>query len=39
VLAVSDIAGAGMSIGGFNWPSERQDHLNAIQAVGVDLPA
>jgi N-acetylglucosamine kinase-like BadF-type ATPase len=37
-LAVTDIAGAGMGIGGFDWPSERQDHLTAILPLGLTCP-
>ena len=32
------IAGAGLGIGGYDWPSERQDHLDAIQPVGLSCP-
>ena len=32
------IAGAGLGIGGYDWPSERQDHLNAIRPVGLTCP-
>ena len=37
-IKVDQIAGAGFGIGGFDWPSERQDHLNAIQPVGLNCP-
>jgi N-acetylglucosamine kinase-like BadF-type ATPase len=37
-IRVEDIAGAGMGIGGYDWPSERQDHLNAIAPVGLKCP-
>jgi len=37
-IPLSQIAGAGLGIGGFDWPSERQDHLNAIQPVGLACP-
>ena len=32
------VAGAGLGIGGYDWPSERQDHLNAIRPVGLACP-
>ena len=32
------VAGAGLGIGGYDWPCERQDHLNAIQPVGLACP-
>ena len=37
-LDVNQIAGAGMGIGGYDWPSERQDHLDAIRPVGLTCP-
>jgi N-acetylglucosamine kinase-like BadF-type ATPase len=37
-IRVKDIAGAGMGIGGYDWPSERQDHLEAIAPVGLRCP-
>jgi N-acetylglucosamine kinase-like BadF-type ATPase len=37
-LTVTQIDGAGMGIGGFDWPSERQDHLNAIRPLGLSCP-
>ena len=37
-IKVDQIVGAGMGIGGFDWPSERQDHLNAIRPVGLTCP-
>jgi N-acetylglucosamine kinase-like BadF-type ATPase len=37
-LQPARIAGAGLGIGGYDWPSERQDHLNAIQPVGLACP-
>jgi N-acetylglucosamine kinase-like BadF-type ATPase len=37
-ISVEQIAGAGMGIGGFDWPSERQAHLAAIQPVGLKCP-
>jgi Predicted N-acetylglucosamine kinase len=37
-LTIQEIAGSGMGIGGFDWPSERQDHLNAIRPLGLTCP-
>jgi N-acetylglucosamine kinase-like BadF-type ATPase len=37
-IKVDQVAGAGMGIGGYDWPSERQDHLNAIHPIGLDCP-
>ena len=37
-LQVNQIAGAGMGIGGYDWPSERQDHLDAIRPLGLICP-
>jgi N-acetylglucosamine kinase-like BadF-type ATPase len=35
---VDQIVGAGLGIGGFDWPSERQDHLDAIRPIGLTCP-
>jgi N-acetylglucosamine kinase-like BadF-type ATPase len=37
-IAVDQIAGAGMGIGGYDWPSERADHLEAIRPLGLTCP-
>ena len=37
-ITVDQIAGTGMGIGGYDWPCERQDHLNAIRPVGLSCP-
>jgi N-acetylglucosamine kinase-like BadF-type ATPase len=37
-IKVDQILGAGLGIGGYDWPSERQDHLNAIRPVGLGCP-
>jgi N-acetylglucosamine kinase-like BadF-type ATPase len=37
-IHVDQVAGAGLGIGGYDWPSERQDHLTAIQPVGLTCP-
>ena len=35
---IDQVAGAGFGIGGYDWPSEKQDHLNAIQPLGLTCP-
>ena len=37
-ISVEQIAGAGMGIGGFDWPSQRQAHLDAIHPIGLECP-
>lgn len=37
-LSVSQIAGAGFGIAGYDWPSERQPTLNAIRTLGIQAP-
>jgi N-acetylglucosamine kinase-like BadF-type ATPase len=37
-IQVTQIAGAGMGIGGYDWPSEFQDHLEAIRPIGLQCP-
>lgn len=37
-LDVEQLAGAGMGIGGYDWPSERQPHLDAIRPLGLRCP-
>jgi N-acetylglucosamine kinase-like BadF-type ATPase len=37
-IKVNQIAGAGMGIGGYDWPCEHQDHLEAIRPIGLDCP-
>ncbi len=37
-IDTAQVAGAGLGIGGYDWPSERQDHLNAIRPVGLTCP-
>ncbi len=37
-IQVNRICGVGMGIGGYDWPSERQDHLEAIRPIGLDCP-
>ncbi len=37
-ISIEQIAGAGMGIGGFDWPSQRQAHLDAIRPLGLRCP-
>ncbi|MGB8213756.1 MAG: BadF/BadG/BcrA/BcrD ATPase family protein [Anaerolineales bacterium] len=37
-IKVNQISGAGFGIGGYDWPSERQDHLDAIRPIGLNCP-
>jgi N-acetylglucosamine kinase-like BadF-type ATPase len=37
-LTVAQIAGAGMGIGGYDWPSQRQAHLDAIAPLTLKCP-
>ena len=37
-INVDQICGAGMGIGGYDWPSERRDHLEAIRPLGLACP-
>jgi N-acetylglucosamine kinase-like BadF-type ATPase len=37
-VKVEDLAGAGMGIGGYDWPSQRQAHLEAIRPVRLRGP-
>jgi N-acetylglucosamine kinase-like BadF-type ATPase len=37
-ISVAQLAGAGMGIGGFDWPSQRQAHLDAIRPIGLQCP-
>jgi N-acetylglucosamine kinase-like BadF-type ATPase len=37
-IQVKQVGGAGMGIGGYDWPSERQDHLDAIRPLGLECP-
>ena len=37
-ITVDQVSGAGMGIGGYDWPSEKQDHLNAIRPIGLGCP-
>ncbi len=37
-IEAGDIAGAGFGIAGYDWPSERPPHLEAIGSLGLDAP-
>lgn len=37
-LRIEQIAGAGMGIGGYDWPSQRRPHLEAIRPLGLRCP-
>ena len=37
-ISVDKIVGAGMGIGGFDWPSQRQAHLDAIRPISLNCP-
>jgi N-acetylglucosamine kinase-like BadF-type ATPase len=37
-LSLDQVAGAGLGIGGYDWPSERQGHLDAVYATGLNCP-
>ena len=37
-IGIDQIGGAGMGAGGFDWPCQREDHLQAIAPVGLSCP-
>ena len=37
-LKMEQIAGAGLGIGGYDWPSQLQDHLDVIQELNLSCP-
>ena len=37
-ISVEELCGAGMGIGGLDWPSQRQAHLDAIRPTGLKCP-
>jgi N-acetylglucosamine kinase-like BadF-type ATPase len=37
-LTIAQIAGAGMGLAGYDWPSQRQAHLDAIRPLGLQAP-
>jgi N-acetylglucosamine kinase-like BadF-type ATPase len=37
-LTIDQISAAGFGIGGYDWPSQLKDHLNAIMPIGLKCP-
>ena len=37
-ISLSQIAGAGLGLAGYDWPSQRQAHLDAIRPLGLACP-
>jgi N-acetylglucosamine kinase-like BadF-type ATPase len=37
-ITINQIAGAGMGLGGYDWPCQHQDHLDAIAPLGLQCP-
>lgn len=37
-LRVEQICGAGMGIGGYDWPCQREEHLRTIACIGLQCP-
>ena len=37
-LGIEQICGAGMGISGYDWPCQKEEHLNAIAKVGLQCP-
>jgi len=37
-ISIGQISGAGLGIGGFDWSSQRQAHLDAIRPIGLKCP-
>ena len=37
-ISLGQISGAGMGFGGYDWPSQRPAHLDAIQPLGLNCP-
>ncbi len=37
-LHIEQIAGAGFGIGGYDWPSQLQSHLDGVQSLGLSCP-
>lgn len=37
-LTLSQISGAGFGIGGYDWPSQRQPHLDSLAKIGYTMP-
>jgi N-acetylglucosamine kinase-like BadF-type ATPase len=37
-ISIDQISGAGFGIGGYDWESQRQDHLNTLSKLGIKAP-
>jgi len=37
-IRMEQIAGVGIGLAGYDWPSQKQEHLNAIAAAGLNVP-
>jgi N-acetylglucosamine kinase-like BadF-type ATPase len=37
-INISQIAGTGMGLAGYDWPSQRQGHLDSIRSLGLSCP-
>lgn len=37
-ISIDQISGAGFGIGGYDWESQRKDHLNALSLLGINAP-
>lgn len=37
-IGIDQVAGAGLGMAGYDWPSQKQPHLEAIAAAGINLP-
>jgi N-acetylglucosamine kinase-like BadF-type ATPase len=37
-ISIDQISGAGFGIGGYDWESQRQDHLNTLSKIGIKAP-
>jgi len=37
-LTLGQISGAGFGIGGYDWPSQRQPHLDSLKKIGYKMP-
>jgi len=37
-IRIEEICGTGMGIGGYDWPCQREDHMNTIAKLGLSCP-
>jgi N-acetylglucosamine kinase-like BadF-type ATPase len=37
-IALGDVAGAGVGIGGYDWPAQKEDHLRTLSGLGLRAP-